>query len=185
MGDQGSGPYIRDAIRRRYLDLLVPALARIKSADRGSMIQLYRAVRRAADTCLVAAANHALSNYQSCWKWRRRLWLMRRSRRRRYRNRLLIMKKSITKTNLKQAYAKHQNAHHINIISVPSESELKRLQTVLLHPNISSGQQASTYIEPATLLTQAAHYILALQAQVGALTTLADHAAQTPCIPSP
>lgn len=185
MGDQYRGGHIRDAFRRRYLHLLVRALAKIRDTEQGSMLQRYRAVRLAADTSLVMAAARPTSRC-SYLKSRARPWLMIRKRKRLRSRRVLIRRnlqrqgylkvlrfprqspRSASKQNVRP---KLQSAH-INGISIPAESELKRLQRVIFPKS-----NCQSVIEPATLFTQAAHYILALQAQVDALNTLASHSA--------
>lgn len=180
MGDHRSRR-IRDAFRRQYLHLLVRALAKIRDTEQGSMLQSYRAVRLAADTSFVAAARSSRCSYLKSL----RPWLIRRRKRRRSR-RVLIRRnlqcqgylKSLRSPRQSPRSASIQNARpklqsaHINDFSIPAESELKRLQTVIFPKTTRE-----SVIEPGILFTQAAHYILALQVQVDALNNLASQAA--------
>lgn len=212
--------YTQRALRQRYLALFVPALARI-NADyphgSGHGLQLRaRAVRRAADTCLVAAAAASTTADDDRFKPSRGRLIIRRGRRSYKRRLLLLIKRRVlvlfkrksrtkrlgsnhkygrsnySKADLRSAYNKsprsarlrnlsYHNNDAATAIAIPAESELKRLQGVIF-PHHGNGEAGA--IKPATLLTQTAHYILALQAQVDALqyalAQAADPAAAAP-----
>lgn len=181
------------AFRQRYLSLLVPAIARIDADHpQGSGLQRVRAVRRLADACLVAAASTRGNNFKPSL-----LTMIRRRGRRSYNPRLLLMKRRLIKTRrfcytkpgsyikALRSSASHKSSRSARLnlkyrdnhaacnheATIPTESDLKRLQKVI-YPH--SKPEAGAAINPATLLKQAAHYILALQVQVDALHTLAQ-----------
>lgn len=193
MGDHTTTRCTHEAasFRQRYLSLLVPAIARIQ--PQGSGLQRVRAVRRLADACLVAAASTAGNNFKPSL-----LTMIRRRGRRSYSPRLVLMKRRLIKTRrfcytkpgssyikALRASASHKSPRSARLnlkcrdinhaanheATIPTDSELKRLQKVI-YPH--SRAEAGAAINPATLLKQAAHYILALQVQVDALHTLAQ-----------
>eukprot|EP00250_Pteridium_aquilinum_P004739 c14938_g1_i1 orf=309-1094(-) len=242
--------YNQDGLRRRYMALLVPALAKVHADHPHGSAQLQRAqaVRRAADTCLVQAlakinssADHPQQQlviqrpaHHTCLRpapaassSSRLRFKASPARRGSFSCRLhalIIRGKETAKAKrssgsrtrtirLKENWIKHgaraalcrtyrcrsssseirknRRRNHDDREkeegSIPEESELRRLQSVLFPKKNSTedgstaaagddqeGYRSCSAINPAVLLSQAAHYIMALQVQVDALRSLAS-----------
>lgn len=247
MGEQNKWRNIhnQEGLKRRYMALLVPALAKVHANHPQGSLQLdrARAIRRAADTCLVQAlattnayADHhhdrVSTAHRTCVPHvasaASRLKLRKAAAARRasssFRLQALIIRgkskpnsncafrlkaargsRNIGKRAIRAALrradyyrsSKGSRRNHGGNEqgrdvegSIPAESELRRLQSVLFPQknkttdNIAGNDNpencSSSIANPAALLSQAAHYIFALQVQVEALRSLASLSVDSP-----
>lgn len=197
-----------EGLRRRYLALLVPALAKVHAAHpRGSgQIARARAVRRAADSCLVEAISTRRTDHQqirasahrTCSSLHRSSFSCRLLRRAKakakssfWRRRCIRVAASNQQIidGLKANYRRPLGGSRADRRGtdsgvradderadcwIPDACELKRLQNALFPTAGDENSSDCTVINPAALLNQVAHYIIALQVQVDALQSLAN-----------